>query len=131
MTSRRVLIVQNEAQVRDVLSRTVERAGYTVFLAMTGESAATMLAAQPVDGLILDLDLPTMTGEVLFHVVVSQWPELRRRIAITGDEAAQRKHKDWLLVHKLPVLTKPFRLAEVRRIVEFITAKDPLEANGL
>ena len=128
--TRRVLVVQREVQVRDVLGRTLERAGYTVLLAQTGETAAATLAAHQVDGVILDLDLPNMTGQTLFHVIVSQWPELRRRIAITTDQENQRKHQDWLLLYELPVLTKPFRLADARCIVDLITGEDPLEANG-
>lgn len=130
MIPRRVLIVQHDKHLRDVLSRALERGGYSVIAAATGECAADALSAHQVDGVILDLSLPNMSGQTLFHVIVSQWPELRRRIAITSDEESRRKHEDWLALYQLPVLAKPFRLADVRDIAESIIGKERLEANG-
>ncbi len=126
----RVLVVQGEAQLRDVLGRTLERAGHTVFLAQTGEGAASTLAKQQVDAVVLDLVLPNMMGQTLFHVIVSKWPELRHRIVIVADAVQQAKHQDWLDLYQLPVLRKPLVRADARGIVKTVLGVDPLEANG-
>ena len=58
---RRVLVVDDEPIVRDVVSRYLEREGYRVDAA-GDESSARRLLAQGPDLLILDLMLPTLDG---------------------------------------------------------------------
>jgi DNA-binding response OmpR family regulator len=61
-----VLVVEDEKQIRDVLRRYLERAGYAVLTTGSGARALAMLADSPVDLAVLDLGLPDIDGaEVL------------------------------------------------------------------
>jgi DNA-binding response OmpR family regulator len=61
-----VLVVEDEKQIRDVLRRYLERAGYAVLTTGSGAQALAMLADSPVDLAVLDLGLPDIDGvEVL------------------------------------------------------------------
>jgi DNA-binding response OmpR family regulator len=58
----RVLVVDDDTTVRDVVRRYLEHAGYEVELAGDGETALRLMAAQEPDLVVLDLMLPGIDG---------------------------------------------------------------------
>ena len=58
----RVLVVEDEPDIRDLLAFHLERDGYQVTRATTGPEALRQLRAAPPDLVILDLMLPEMDG---------------------------------------------------------------------
>jgi two-component system KDP operon response regulator KdpE len=58
----RVLVVDDEAQIRRALSVNLEARGYEVELAATGEEALRLAAAHHPDVVLLDLGLPGIDG---------------------------------------------------------------------
>lgn len=59
---RRILIVDDEATVREVVGQYLELEGYSVVQATNGLGALRLAAATPPDLVILDLTLPGMDG---------------------------------------------------------------------
>src|SRR5690242_19227557 len=57
-----ILLVDDEASVRKVLTFPLERDGYTVVQAADGEEALDRFEAQPVDLVVLDIMLPKLDG---------------------------------------------------------------------
>jgi len=108
-----VLIVDDEAALRRVLERYLERHGYRVLSAGTAEAAYELLAREQADALLLDIHLPTMSGLALYLAIIHRWPALEGHIAImTGDSEAQEV-RSWLEHHRCAVLRKPFNLTQV------------------
>jgi two-component system, OmpR family, response regulator ResD len=64
--SRRVLIVDDEPIVRDVLSRYLVRGGYQVDTAEDGERALEAFGSDPPDLVLLDIMLPRLDGLSVF-----------------------------------------------------------------
>ncbi len=62
MTNRRVLVVDDEPQIRRALRLVLRANGYTVVDVGTGEDALDAVATQTFDLMILDLVLPDMDG---------------------------------------------------------------------
>lgn len=62
MATQRVLVVDDDATVRDVVVRYLERAGYQVDQAADGPSALASAAGTAADLVVLDLMLPGMSG---------------------------------------------------------------------
>ncbi|KJK49383.1 chemotaxis protein CheY [Lentzea aerocolonigenes] len=58
----RVLVVDDDTTVRDVVRRYLEHAGYEVELAGDGETALQLMAAHEPDIVVLDLMLPGIDG---------------------------------------------------------------------
>jgi class 3 adenylate cyclase len=57
-----VLVVDDDAANRDVLARRLARLGYAVREAENGRQALEMMAAEPVDLVLLDLNMPELDG---------------------------------------------------------------------
>ncbi len=58
----RVLLVEDNALNRDMLSRRLQRRGYEVACAETGEACLEMACVTPPDLVLLDLGLPGIDG---------------------------------------------------------------------
>ena len=108
-----VLIVDDEAGLRRVVERILERQGYRVLTAGSAETAYELLASEQADALLLDIHLPTMSGLALYLAIVHRWPALEGRIAIMTGDAEAEDVRVWLEHHRCTVLRKPFNLDEV------------------
>src|SRR6267154_796997 len=83
------LIADDEAGLRRVLERFLERQGYRVLSAGAAESAYEILATEAADALLLDIHLPTMSGLALYLAIIHRRPATHAQTAIpTGDAEA-------------------------------------------
>ncbi len=130
MRNTAILIIDDYQAVRKALGRALESVGYSVSLAASGEEALGILREHHVDAVVMDLHMPVMSGQTLFHVIISKWPALQAKVLImTGDMKAEEK-ESWLKLYDLPVVKKPFALGEVIALIDVLTEDEPQEANG-
>ncbi len=111
-----ILIVEDEAALRRVLDRVLTRAGYRVLAAASAETAYELLASEPADAVLLDVQLPTMSGLALYLALIHRHPTLAGRIAIMSGDAEAEHVRAWLEHNPCTVLKKPF---DVQQIVEW------------
>jgi DNA-binding response OmpR family regulator len=57
-----VLVVDDNPDVREILSRNLERVGYRVIAASGGQECLDIVRSQPVDVILLDVMMPGMDG---------------------------------------------------------------------
>lgn len=62
MSTGRILVVDDEPQIRRVLRTTLSAQGYEVFDAKTGEDALLAIRDQRFDLVLLDVNMPGMGG---------------------------------------------------------------------
>jgi len=110
---RTILVVDDEASLRRVLERALSREGYRVLSCGSAESAYTMLESGPVDAVLLDIHLPTMSGTGLYRAIANRWPYLDGRMAIMTGDAESEAFRSWLEQYPCTVLRKPFDLREI------------------
>jgi DNA-binding response OmpR family regulator len=65
----KILVVEDEAKIADLLKRGIENSGYAVEIAGTGAAALDLLHAVAFDLIILDLMLPDMDGFELLRKI--------------------------------------------------------------
>ena len=58
----KILLVEDNAMNRNMLSRWLERRGYQVMLAVDGQSGVEMAQAQAPDLILMDMSLPVLDG---------------------------------------------------------------------
>lgn len=79
----KILLVEDDDLVRDMLTQVLERASHQVSEAGDGEQAAGILAKEQPDLLITDIIMPKKSGISLISEVKTQHPNLEI-IAISG-----------------------------------------------
>ena len=75
-SKKRILIVDDEDGIRDLLKERLEEEGYTCHTASTGDAALEVLAAEPVHVALLDIIMPGMTGLSLFKQIKETYPKV-------------------------------------------------------
>ncbi len=58
----KILLVEDNEMNRDMLSRRLERKGYTVVMATDGESGVEMAYSEAPDLILMDMSLPILDG---------------------------------------------------------------------
>ncbi|MBI2414950.1 response regulator [candidate division WWE3 bacterium] len=67
--SKKILLVEDDAFIRDLYQTVLSRAGYEIEMANDGEEAVNMASYKIYDLILLDVMLPKLTGlEVLKHL---------------------------------------------------------------
>ncbi len=102
----RVLVVDDDPEVRHVTASFLAGFGYDETEACDGPAALDLLAREPFDLVVADLAMPGMSGVELASEVKARAPDLPVLI-LTGHAEAMRIPAD------LPVLAKPFRSADL------------------
>ncbi len=125
-----ILIVDDEPSMRRVLHRAITMAGYVGHTAASGEEACDLLRHHHVDAVLMDLRMPSMSGQTLYHVIASQWPQLASRVVVMSGDSDAQDHAGWLELHALPVLDKPFELGNMLAVLRRLFVGERREANG-
>jgi two-component system, chemotaxis family, chemotaxis protein CheY len=121
----RLLVVEDDRDVRETLVRILEDAGYQVIGAADGREALTALEDRPTDLpalILLDLRMPRMNGRQL-HDELGQHPRLRD-IPIIVLSADGRPTSPSQLTRAAAVLAKPVRLEKLLNLVESVLGGD-------
>jgi DNA-binding response OmpR family regulator len=73
---KKLLLVDDDLSVRQMLTRLLISEGYTVFPAENGEKAFILAKANEIDLVLLDLQLPQHSGWDIFEKLSSEYPLL-------------------------------------------------------
>lgn len=85
-TTARLLVVDDEADIAELLRAMLEGAGYEVATADSGAVALELLDTARFDAIVSDLRMPDMDGAALWRAVRDRHPALARRMLfVTGD----------------------------------------------
>ncbi len=126
-----VLVVDDEAPLRRILERLLVRDGYRVISAGDGETAYQMLASEQADAILLDINLPAMSGLALYLAIINRWPVLEGRIALMSGDADTEDVAAWIEHHHCVVLRKPFDVKDVGRwVADVIRFRNRRTSNG-
>lgn len=116
--SREILVVEDEASIANVLSRTLRAHGHEVRLAATGKGALLAIAEEIPALLLLDINLPDLTGwEVLRRLSAVD----RERIPVVVFSASPLAPSRIEEFKPAGVLIKPFPLQALLRLVAELT----------
>ncbi|MBI3813315.1 MAG: response regulator [Nitrospinae bacterium] len=119
VTGKKILIVEDEDSIRDLMKRFIERDGHTVKLSSNGMGAIEEIKKNDFDLIISDLKMPDIDGITLYERAIKIKPELQRRFVIfTGTidtdviAFAERTGNRYL--------QKPFKHTDLKKLLEEI-----------
>jgi len=107
----RLLLVEDEADLADTLADGLRREGYLVDVARDGASALTAAASTDVDVIVLDRDLPVLSGDAVCRTLVAQ--EYPARILMLTAAGTLNDRVEGLDLGADDYLAKPFAYLEL------------------
>ena len=122
--STRILVVDDEGYVRDLLRRVLERRGHEVAVAHDGDEALAMIDDETYGLVLTDVVMPGIDGFELLRRVKASHPDVRV-IVLTG-YARKQSISDFLLYGADEYLSKPFQVQTLLDAVERIVGDGPL-----
>ena len=107
---KRILVVDDDEQIRDLLTRMLEIEGFVVDTAEDGEVGMNMLTGTTYDLIIIDMIMPVKDGLKLIMELVRDLPE-QRILAISGGGAIKAERYLTMAGYigdDIAILEKPF-----------------------
>jgi two-component system KDP operon response regulator KdpE len=118
----RILVVDDEPQIRRALSLHLGVRGYEVFEADTGERAIQLAASEHPDVVLLDLGLPGMDGVFVIEALRG-WTTVPIIVLTVRDD--ERSKVQALDAGADDYVTKPFGMAELLARVRAVLRRSP------
>ena len=124
MREKKILIVEDHADCRELLSLVLSRSGYTVVQAGTGLDGLERASATAPDLIVMDFGLPDTTGyEVILSLKGNPVTGKIPVIVTTGymtPEVTKRAYAAGAAM----VLTKPYGVDQLRSVIDQLLATD-------
>ncbi|MGH8016036.1 MAG: response regulator [Candidatus Zixiibacteriota bacterium] len=111
-----ILVVDDEAMIRNLLENILTKEGYKILLAKDGQEALDIVTAKKVDIVISDMKMPRMNGLDLLKSLKRERPEIG--VVIMTGYGDKYSVKDALLLGADEYISKPFKSYEMLLIVE-------------
>lgn len=107
---KRILIVDDEPNVRHVLKLYLERAGYSVATCSDGQEALDAIRNRAPDVLVTDIKMPVMSGKDLCLTLDEHMPNRTFPIFIMTS-MTDREHREWTAgISRIEFLEKPLSM---------------------
>ncbi len=114
-----ILIVDDDAVLRDLICKGLRNAGYAVLEAPEGASAIACLEKNAVDVLLTDIIMPDREGVETIIEVRERWPSIDVIAMSGGGKINPERTLDWATQFGAhAVLRKPFKLRDLLTILE-------------
>ena len=108
-----ILVIDDEPTIRKNVSRLLERAGYRVRTAGTGDEAMALVRTEHFDGAICDLHLPGMSGIRLCEQIWLAAPDLAGRLIVASGDLTGEGVEELVERTRVPPVSKPFTAADL------------------
>jgi two-component system, NtrC family, response regulator AtoC len=113
--AKRILIVDDEEHIREILAATLEPLATQIFMAGSAEEALEVTREENLDVVVCDVRMPGMDGLEFLHRVKTEQPTLRF-LMITAHGSMDTAVKA-LRYGANDFITKPFENREIREVV--------------
>ena len=116
---RPILLIEDEPSVIAFLRAALQRKGYTVVDASSGEEGLKQLATGKYAGVISDIRMPgAVNGADVHEWIRKNRPELKSRIILISGDTANIETQTFLAQSGTPCIEKPFRVQQLIATVE-------------
>jgi CheY-like chemotaxis protein len=116
VTRASVLVVDDQSDLAEMMAAMITRDGHEVRVATSGPEAVAAVEARVPDLVLTDLGMPGMSGLDLADALHARWPRLPVALVTGwGPTVDPERARQSDIVQ---VLGKPFRMAEVRGLLE-------------
>jgi CheY-like chemotaxis protein len=108
----RVLVIDDDDALRELVIRVVKQAGYQVDAVGDGHAGLERLAERAYDVILSDVRMPGMDGIEFYQEVRRLHPTQANRIILVTAHVQMDQYKEFMQTVHAPILQKPFTLGE-------------------
>ena len=114
-----ILVIEDEPSVIAFLRAALERKGYSVVNASSGEEGLERLSNGRYSGVISDIRMPgAVNGAEVHEWIQNNRPELKARVILISGDTANSETQAFLARSGTPCIEKPFRVQQLMAAVE-------------
>jgi DNA-binding NtrC family response regulator len=114
-----ILVIEDEASVIAFLRAALERKGYKVANASSGQDGLDLLKTGIYGGVISDIRMPgTVNGAEVHAWIQEHRPDLASRIILISGDTANSETQSLFSRSGTPCIEKPFRVQHLISVVE-------------
>ncbi len=124
MTGKKVLCIEDEIQMIELIRLILKTHGYEVLGAESGQQGLDMMRSEKPDLILLDLMMPEMDGGDVFHQMKEEIELSNIPVIVVTAKAAPIDKVLWINVAKVDdYITKPFGPKELVACVNKVMAE--------
>ena len=127
MATKRILVVDDEVIVVDLLTAILTDQGFEVDFALDAASALAKVRESIFDAAILDFNLPDMNGLMLHREIRQMDEELANNTLFASGVEQSEKNLDYYTSYGKGFISKPFEVQEVLSAVNRLLEEPPEE----
>jgi CheY-like chemotaxis protein len=118
-----ILVVDDEPEVRKLVTAMLTRQGYRVLTADTGENAVRLFKSTPeIDLLLTDVVAPGMSGPMIADQIAALKPDVKV-LFMSGYDSTQVVQR-YVVEKGYSLLTKPFTIDQLeKKVVQILSAE--------
>jgi len=119
-----ILLAEDNAMIRDMMSDILKGHGYKVIVAQDGEAALDLFIknSRVIDMIILDMMMPHKKGFEVYLAIIKEAPHVRTLFITDYSESEVERHE--IRRRNLPLLSKPYTIADLLKNVRDLLDKE-------
>lgn len=121
-TMKRLLLVDDEPAILDLLVKSLTMENCNIALAKDGQEAWKKVENSTYDCIVMDLKMPRMTGPELYQCIESLDPDIAKRVIFMTGDTSNPETQEFVKAITNPIFMKPFNIlalrAEVIRVLD-------------
>jgi len=125
----KILVVDDEKNLRLVVQKELERLGHEVDVAMNGEEAWEQIEGRDFDVMLSDINMPKLDGMALLRRMSENMSDPPEVIMLTG-QATVETAIEAMKLGAYDYLTKPYRIQELTMLVAQAAEKHDLKTDN-
>lgn len=114
---RRILVIDDEADIVDVLSAYARELGFEADSARSGGEAVDKARNHDYHTIFCDYKMPGLNGLAIYKLIISKKPAIKGRFIMTTGAPLEKDIEDILRREGIAVLRKPFRLKSIKELI--------------
>jgi signal transduction histidine kinase len=114
---KRILVIDDEEVILQMLGEGLAASGYRVDTASDGEKALRQLRENHYDVTLCDWKMPGINGRQIYERLRAETPALCERVVFFSGDVVNGQMREFLEREKRPCLAKPFAFGDVRAAI--------------
>ena len=114
----RILVVDDEPDVVELIRRVAEPQGHHVEKASDGIEALELLGQNDFQIIFCDLKMPGLSGDALYERVAKERPEMAQRFVFISGDTFNTESRAFVALTGRSLIMKPFSIADIQGILD-------------